>query len=302
MKGRFYIPEVNQVTGPWLLSYENLKDLDNLFSEIDLQLQKALEKTPELKIKEEPQKYAIVTFVDGHTYRTENIKGIINYVDTHSSSPTELNIRTLHGNTENEFNLIINSNTNKEEVDFEYRIRCLDENIQQEIKTSIDKWVRENKASTPLRTWSNFLVYLIWFISFFSILISWSNLTYTSSKVDAYKSELKNKAQKIIEQKNQKLNIDSTLFLLLKLQSDYVPDNIKAETTIVYDKGARKILIISLIILFISLVRPKTIIGIGKKYSKFKFYKAWWKLVVVGGTSLLVTSLLADGIGHFISW
>jgi hypothetical protein len=302
MKGRFYIPEVNQVSGPWLLSYENLEALDKLFSEIDLKLQAAIEKTPEPKTKEESQKYVEVTFAEGNKYRTEDINGIINYVDTHSSSPTELNIRTIHGNIENEFNLIINSNTSKEEVDFEYRIRCLDEIIQQEIKTAIDKWVRDNKAHTALRIWSNILIYFIWFIGFFVILISWNNLTYTSSKEDRYKLELKNEAQKIIEQKNQKTNIDSTLILILKLQSDYVPDNIKAETTTVYDSGAKKVLVVSLLIFAISLIRPRTIIGIGKKYNRFKLYKIWWNIVVVGGMSLLVTTLLADNIKHFIPW
>ncbi|CAF3810748.1 unnamed protein product [Rotaria sp. Silwood1] len=261
MKGRFYIPEVNQVSGPWLLSYESLETLDKLFSEVDVQLQKALEKSYKPKTKEESQKYAVITLADGHTYRTGDIKSIINYVDTHSSSPTELNIKTIKGNTENEFNLIINSNTSKEEVDFEYRIRCLDETIQQEIKTSIDKWIRENKASTALRIWSNLLIYLVWIVGFLTILISWNNLTYTYSKSENYKLELKKQAQKMIEQKNQKTNIDSTLFLLLKLESDYVPDNIKSETTLVYDKGAKKLLIVSILIFMISLIHPKTTIG-----------------------------------------
>lgn len=324
--GRLYISAVNQISGPWLLSHENLVTLNDLFNEIDDKLSKALAKTIDTTAKQQMEddnqkfdlskrisklqrkyntksKSATVTFDDRSTFEANDIKEILNHVNVNSSlTPVELYIRTIHGNHENEFNLIINSNPGEEEANFEYRIRCLDYDTQLEIKTSIDKWIRENKASRPLQIWSNVLVYIIWVVGFFTILISYGNLSYTSSKAKNYKEELKLEAQKIIENKSYSTNNDSTLLLLLKLQSDYVPANIKSETTVVYNKGAKKVLIASLVIFIVSLFRPRTIIGIGRKYNKYKFYKFWWTYIICGGIGLLFTTLLADSFLHFIHW
>lgn len=323
--GRLYISEVNQVDGPWLLGHENLETLNTLFKEIDSKLKEALDKTIDNMAKQQMEedgqnidlpkriaklqrkynqksKTAEITFEDGKYYKTDDIGAIINYVDTNESqAPMELEIRTIHGNYENEFNLIINTNAGKEEVDFEYRIRCIDEEIQQKIKSSIDKWIRDNKSHTLLTIWSNWIVYLIWFFGFFTILFSAGNLTYTTSKTESYKLELKKEAQKIIESRISPENADSSLLLLLKLQSDYVPDNIKASTTIVHDKGALKVLIASIVIFFISLVRPKTIIGIGKKCRRLKLYRLWVRLICVT-LGLLTSALITDYFVDFIHW
>jgi hypothetical protein len=325
--GRLYISAENQIDGPWLLGHENLESLNNLFNEIDRKLNEALVKTIENTAKQQMEeenqtldlpkriaklqrkynqhlKFAEITFADGKTYEddTTGIEGIINYVDTNSScAPTELYIRTIHGNHENEFDLIINSNAGKEEVDFEYRIKCIDEEIQQKIKTLIDKWVRENKPSRSLQIWSNSIIYFVWLFGFLTALISYNDISEVSSKTGSYKLELKKQAQKIIETGKPPANVDSTLLLLLKLQSEYVPENIKAETTIIHSKGATKTFVISLIIFFISLVRPKTVIGIGKKYNTLRLYKSWVAFTY-GVILLLATTLVADSFGDFIHW
>lgn len=322
--GRLSISAVNQISGPWLISHKNLETLNDLFCVIDNKLSTALAKHITAAAKQQMEddnqnidlskrisklqrkyhinlKSATVTFDDGSTFEGKDIEEILNHVNSNSSlAPLELYIRAIHGNHENEFNLIINSNPGDEDVDFEYRIKCLDYDTQLEIKTSIDKWIRENKASQPLQIWSNNLVPIIWFIGLLTIFISYSNLNTTISKTDNYKIELKKEAQKIIENKNDSINRDSTLLLLLKLQSDYIPDKIKSETTVVYNKGAKKVLIASLILFFISLVRPRTLIGIGRKYNKYLFYKFWWTYIVSAFIILLFTTYLADSFLHFI--
>lgn len=324
--GRLHIPAVNQISGPWLLSHDNLETLNILFNIIDDKLEKALTKTITNTAKQQmdegsqnielpkriaklqrklnaKSKSAKITFKDGSTFQAFDIKEIANHVNANSSlTPTEIYIRTIHGNHENEFNLIINSNPSNEEADFEYRIRCLDYDIQLEIKTSIDKWIRENKASEPLKIWSNILVYFIWFIGFITVFISYNDISYTSSKAENYKTELKREAQKIIENKEYSKDKESTLLLLLKLQSDYIPKKLKSETYIVYNKGSKKVFITSLIIFTASLVRPKTIIGIGNKYKRYKLYKFWWRYIIFGGLSLFFTTLLADYFINFIKW
>src|SRR5258705_8617836 len=165
--GRLYIPEEDQFDGPWLIGHENLETLNELFNEVDDKLKQALYKTIENTAKQQmdedqnldlqkktaklrkkynkESKSVEVTFTDGSTYEAHDIKAIVNHINTHSTqSPEELYAKTTRGSRENEFSLIINSNAEKEEGAFEYRIRCLDEDIQQEIKTLIDKWIREN--------------------------------------------------------------------------------------------------------------------------------------------------------------
>lgn len=324
--GRLIIPAINQVSGPWLVSHENLATLDLLFSEIDGKLKDALEKTIEetsrLQSEESQQtgdlakrkaklgrkysthsKTAEVTFSDGSTYKGSSIRELLDHINsTPVLSPVEIYIRTMLGSHDNEFNLIVNSNPGREEVDFEYRIRCLDYDIQLELKTLLDKWVRENKPSQSLRIWSNYIAPIIWFIGTFTILASYSNLSTTSSKAENYKQELKKEAQDVISQNQVSINTDSTLLLLLKLQADYVPENIKSETTTIYDTEAKKVLIASSIIFIISLFRPRTIIGIGKNEWKYKFFVFWWKYITWGGMGLLLSTLLGDSFAHFIQW
>jgi hypothetical protein len=325
MAGRLYIPSENQVSGPWLLGHSNLEKLNDLFKEIDYKLQKALLKTIEGTAKQQGEeegqtldlqkriaklhrkysqriKFAEVTFEDGTTYKADDIEGILNYVDTNPTlAPTELYIRTTHGNQENEFDLIVNTNTGKEEVEFEYRIRCLDEDIQQKIKTSIDKWVRENKSHPALEWWSGVVVYFIYFIGFITILISAANLTETVSKTENYKLELQKQAKKTIEKGVTHSNIDSAIVLILKLQSNYIPANVIAETTEVRNPDAWKVFTISCILFGVSLIRPKTIIGIGKKYKRLQIYRAWIN-ITWGTLILLAGALLSDSFLHFINW
>ena len=120
--GRLYISAVNQIPGPWLLSHENLKSLNDLFNAIDHKLNKALTKTIDTtarqQMEEEVQtldlskrisklqrkynnkcKSAVITFADGSTFEANDIEEILDHVNSHSTqSPVELYIRTMHGN------------------------------------------------------------------------------------------------------------------------------------------------------------------------------------------------------------
>lgn len=320
--GRLHIPVVNQVSGPWLISYENLESLDNLFKNIDEKLAVALTKTIDniarQRLEEDTQnvdfskaiakiqrrfpnksKNAKVTFNDGSTFEGHDIKEIINHINASPSlSPTELYIRTIHGNHENEFNLIINSNPSKEDVDFEYRIKCLDYDAQLEIKTVIDKWIRENRPSEALK-WISTIVFLIRFITPFFILISFSEINTNYTKADTYKQELKLEAQRMIE--NQELDKDEAMLLLLKIQSDYVPKELKSEVIEVDKKGSKKILITSLLLLAISLIRPRTIIGIGSKYQRYRLYKFWW-YVICSAFAIITAGIIDTIFFNFIKW
>lgn len=320
--GRLHIPAVNQISGPWLMSYENLESLDNLFKYIDGKLAIGLAKTIDniarqqleegtqnvdfskavVKIKRRfvnISKSAKVTFKDGSTFESHDIKEIINHINASPSlSPKELYIRTIHGNHENEFNLIINSNPSKEDIDFEYRIKCLDYDVQLEIKTAIDKWVRENRPSEALK-WISPIVFLIRLITPFFILISFSEINTNYTKADIYKQELKLEAHRIIE--NQELDKDKAMLLLLKIQSDYVPKKFISEVIEVDKKGSKKTLITSLLLFAISLIRPRTIIGIGSKYQRYRLYKFWW-YVICSAFAIITAGIIDTIFFNFIKW
>lgn len=320
--GRLHIPSVNQVSGPWLMSYENLETLDSLFKYIDEKLGLALAKNIENSARQQMEddlqnidfskriariqrrfpsnsKNAKVTFKDGSTFEGHDIKEIINHVNANPSlSPTELYIRTIHGNHENEFNLIINSNPDKDDIDFEYRIKCLDYDVQLEIKTAIDKWIRENRPSEVLK-WVSSIVFLIRFIAPFLIFFSYSEINTQYTKADTYKQELKKEAQLMIE--NQEYDKDQAMLLLLKIQSDYIPKNLKSEVIKDDKKGSKKILILSLLVLAISLIRPRTIIGIGNKYQRFRIYKFWW-YVICSAFAIIIAGIIDKIFFNFINW
>lgn len=220
-------------------------------------------------------------------------------MNTHNSlRPVKLNLHIKYGNNENEFKLKIDSAANEDEDEFNYEIRCLDEEIQLKIQALIDKWVRKNKPSRLLSIWSNCLSF-VWIILFITFLISLSGLTYTSSSEGVYKEKLKEEAYKYIEAGTNDQNRDSVIILLLKLQANYVPESIKSQTKELTDPAMKKLLIASIFILLASLIRPKTIIGIGKNYMKYKLYKIWiyclWSIL-----SLLATALIADSFLNFI--
>ena len=308
--GRLYIPAQNEISGPWMMSYDNLRTLDILFSEIDKKLKEALNKTIENTAKQQMEedsqqldlpkriaklqrkysqksKSAEVTFSDDSTYKAEDIEGIINYVDTHPTfAPKELYIRTIHGNSENDFDLIINSNSSEQEVEFEYRIKCIDEEIQQKIKTLIDQWIRENKPNKLLQIWSPIVAYIILFIAGFTALISGLNINDTSPD---YKAEFKKESKKIIEKGITAANRDSAIILLLKMKSEYIPDD-KNQTYNKPNITARRTFIVSSIAFIISIIIPRTIIGIGKKHFWYRVYKIWiW--LISGMLLFLISSL-----------
>ncbi len=322
---RLYIPQQNEPEGPWLLGHESLEALNTLFNKIDTKLIDALAKTIENTARQQAEednqnidlakriaklqrkyskntKVAEITFADGNVYEANDVEGILNYVDTNPSlAPTELYIRSIHGNYENEFELIINTNAGKDEVDFEYRIRCIDEEIQQKIKTLIDKWIRENKSNQAQQIWSNVIVYPVWWIGALTIFLSWVSLTDIVTNTVDYESELKKQVHATIERGINSSNSDSALMLVLKLQSDYLPKNVKQETIEVPNETARKIFLATSILWLASLIRPQTIIGIGKKQNRLKLYKLWIK-VIYGTLAVLGAAIVTDSFKYFINW
>ncbi|MFL5762943.1 MAG: hypothetical protein ACJ77K_03305 [Bacteroidia bacterium] len=323
---RLYISAENKIKGPWLLGHSALESLDKLFTEIDIKLKDALEKhidtTAKRQMEEENNpnidlqkrisrlrkefddidKLAEITFSDGNSYQADDIEGLLNYVDANPSlSPVQLYIRSTQGDGDNEFDLIINTSTGDDEPEFQYSILCLDAEIQFKIKSLIDRWLREHRAPTALRIWSNFAIFVVGLISGFAILIAGANINVESTKTESYKLELKKEAQCLIEKGLTPANKDSALLLVLKLQSDYVPETIKAKTTVVRDKGSAKVFYVSLFAFAICIFRPKTIIGIGKRVHKLNFYK-FWTYVIWATIGLLTTTVVADGFINFINW
>jgi hypothetical protein len=242
--GRLFIPEENIVDGPWFMSHAKLESLNTLFHEIDANLKEALKITLKNGAKQQMEedgqpidltkriaklerknsqkiKYAEVYFEDGSSYRADDIEGIIQYIDSNPfQSPVDLSISTIQGNRENEFALLINSNPEEDDPDFEYHIRCMDEEIQQKIKSLIDKWVRENKPNKLIELWHRFNS---WFLGLSLAIVALSALFIdaTPSYDTIYKKELKKEAHKIIENQYKPTLDSSSILLLLPDDGDW---------------------------------------------------------------------------------
>ena len=246
------------------------------------------------------EKFTKATFSDGNIYNADSIDAVKSYIaKTPSLKPRELMIKTTQGSIENEFSLILNSNAGEGDSELEYRIKCIDDEIQGEIKVLIDKWVRENRPNKFLQLWINKIVVFVWLFGFLAVIVSGLSINETVSYDDNFKGELKKSAYNLIERGISNENLDSAINLILQIQSEYVPKEIKKETVTVQNFVALKVFIVSLIILIISLIRPKTVIGLGRQSTVLIIYKFWGKTIKYVLTAIFI-AVIYDVIKAFL--
>ena len=97
------------------------------------------------------------------------------------------------------------------------------------------------------------------------------------TRLEAYKLELVKETHNLLDIGITNDNLPKSIELLLKYQSSYVP------TSFVFEEVSNKIIgklwLIFLICSVIILLRPKTVIGLGKKKKWVWIYKGWIHLV-----------------------
>ncbi|HXU27518.1 MAG TPA: hypothetical protein VN698_09825 [Bacteroidia bacterium] len=313
--GQLIYPSTREIKGPWLLKKEDFEELEKVFIEIENYLEKSLsieiqETVHTENEKENLSEKEIIALIEKAKKRYSFEKKsktymIISEDETRlkdSSIRELLKDKSLRDLKPSEFYIFIENgynNTIKFEVSdkyfgsLKYDLNCYDSKIKDEIQFEIDNWIDKRIPSRVLKFWSNWGIAFAAY-SFIAILIVL--LFIFIPEYQSYKEVLTKQADELIKNGITSENNYKAINLLLKLQTNYVPDNfspiLKPKGSLIY-----KMLVLSIFIFTISIIKPKTTIGLGKRKIKEKIYRHWLKIVVAILTGLIINpfwSIIVD--------
>ncbi|WP_462250980.1 hypothetical protein [Ekhidna sp.] len=310
-------PQKKEIKGPWLISYEKLEELAQIVESIEEKLERSWIEQLRIEIhnkyeeltEEEFSNKLEQTKSDPWYNRHESTCQLIGFDETrlidksmsnllidgaiNSLKPKAINISISYGRlSENKFELNV---SNLYEGELKYEVECFEPKAKDEIQYQIERWIDKQKPSRVLQFWSEYggiPIYFLWL----PIIILSINITTTSYK--SYDEILKEKSNEIIDQGIDSTNINQAVELLIKMQSDFEPDNFeKIEKP--KDPNDIKYLVLVIFITIVSQIRPKTVVGIGKRKRLLEFYKFWIKFVLV---TLPTAMIIAPFWKFIVGW
>jgi hypothetical protein len=175
----------------------------------------------------------------------------------------------------------------------EYRLRCYDESILEDLIYELDQWIEKSKPSKVVKVWS-MIGPAIGIIGGIFLLLMFTTLFDSQSYEDALNIE----GRHLIDSGINQSNLPHAIDIMLKIQTKYVPKNYEGASS--FDNDAYKIFLISLVIYFIIIFPPRIVIAIGKGIKKVKFYKFWIKLTMFTIPTVIVLPKIIDIIQRFI--
>lgn len=308
------VPAKRKIEGPWLIGTEELESINDVLEAIGSKLATSLEleinetirienekehlseDSIKSKIEEAKARYSfeknknkiVLSSINENKLSDKTLSGILRDPKIADFIPRELSVDIEHG-INNFFNLKI-STASKGKLS--YQLKCFDQEIENEIRYEIDKWIDKNRPRRVLQIWSNHsdtLSGLFGFIAFVAAI--WLFPT----SVDSYKEEAKRKTQELLKNGVNKENQQQAMELILANQTNYTPENYVG-TAVANKEMKQRIFIASLVLFIFSIIRPKTTIGIGARKSRLNFYRIWWKLVVVTIPVTFIVSPLVEYI------
>lgn len=324
--GQLHYPQKREINGPWILDKEDLEELDNVITEIDVYLKDSWNQSTGDKfytsrsdnppteieiqkhiIEKEKESFNNKHFVkcelktkDGYKLSDQSILGLLKSNELKTLAPNGLNINIVHGAYyEHSFDLNV---SNLYSGELEYKIECSDSNIRNEIQYSIDNWIDSKKPSKLLQFWSNYGDFFAYLLFVPLIILLWSTFKPSETNYSTYSSTMRTEAFEIIEAGVDSTNMHSAIDLLLKSESNYVPSNFKPVQIPTEPRNPiyLKILVVAIFVYLVSLIRPKTTIGIGKMKEKMTYHKIWIKFVMITLPGVLIISPLWNFIYDWI--
>lgn len=291
--GKLIIPNEITIQGPWILQESELDELGNVIEVIDSKLEDALYLVIENEAKEnfdEFKKYdeeisldtAKQKIVDSYPFNKKESKAVLisknrkKIIDDSLISllkdknlnefcPSELSIEIEKGPIE--FTLDLSS---KYDGELHTRLKVDDDNIAGDINYELNQWIRKNRPNLVLQKWSSWFPFAL-FMALGCLMIF--SAAFIETDKDAYKNELRNQAEQILIDGLSKEETQNAVEIILKLETGFVPQNYTAKST--KKSMLFNIWIVFLLIAIILLIKPKTIIGLGKNKWKASFFKKW---------------------------
>lgn len=310
---KLYSPS-KKIKGPWLLDKNALEELNEIVEFANVELEKirnekinadALKDFEDKKYDsfEKAKAYAlkysydiirkniILISNDESRLNDNSIKELLVDPKLKNFKPKELSIDIEYGKL-NKFSFNVKQRFDGE---LEYEVISTKSEIEDEINYRIENWIDKYKPLLIQTMWLSFATYLAIFgciIFFISALNIFS--TYKPNSVQVYKNQIENLIETGINIENQFQALD----LILKINSDYVPLDIKEETLI--SEPAKRVSIISLAFCLIGIFNPKTIIGVGKHKQTLKLYRRYMKFIVFVIPALFIYPYVVEIIKNWL--
>ena len=295
--------------GPWILKHSDFEDLETVIIEVEKYLKESLEleiiqtveventkdtlserETQEKKqeiserwsFSKKEKKFTLVSS-DGKRLLGKSIREILKDPSLPSFNPKQFHVLLEYGSG-NTVRLEIPSN-DKEELKLD--ISCFDLSKSNDIRLDFNTWISKVKPGRRLRIWNRYGE-----LFFFLLLIPMFIFAFNAFKTDysTYDSIIREETKELLHNGIDDRNINQALELLMKQQTNYVPDDfvprkIKNSSTDLMWFG------ITAFLLIVMLLRPFTTLGLGRNKWKIDFYKGWIFLVTVTVPSAIIAAI-----------
>jgi hypothetical protein len=297
--GQIIIPTEIKVNGPWLLDNKGLEELNNCICVIEMKLEEAFKiivnRTAESKLEEykryddkmdlekakqkvsktypfeKSEKYALLLTKQGKKIKDDTVLSILKNSQINDFHPTELRVQIEKGPCE--FSLEISSRYDGE---LESRVKVSDDEIFNDINYEINKWIEKHKPNVAMQKWSSWFPWAVFPI--IVIVLLWTP-SLLKSRADLYKSKLSQESFLLLKDGLNEQEATKAIEIILQQESGYIPDTFQPDVSI--NNTIFNGWLIVLLILIILLIKPKTVIGIGKNKWKVIFYRKWTYFVLV---------------------
>jgi hypothetical protein len=303
-----YIPSKGEIPGPWLIEKQQLEELDQIFEFASQKIEESTnkeivdtakaqletrKKSLDELIKElssysnRPKKVVTLLSKDGKFLSDKTLKGILVDPKIKDFAPKEI-LLEIERNRSNSFELSIKRRFDGE---LSYKVICYDSSASAEIKYKVEDWIDKYKPNKPTQIW-NKQSFFLGLLGALCIMI-FSNFV-VSKQVANFQTIYKTEIEGIIKTGVNNQNETKAIELLLKHALDYKPNNIKE--IVIFNKHAFEGMLFGILIAFISFVKPKTTIGIGKHKALIRVYKYYIKFVLISIPSFFILAPVFEWI------
>jgi len=297
--GQLIIPNEISIKGPWILESSQLEELGEALNEINDKIDEAYEIELDRQIEEElpslakwnekitkdearievekrypfrkRERETTLTSKDGKRIKDSSVINILKDKNVIDFKPSSLQVEIEKGPIS--FKLEVSS---KFDGELQTRMSIRDDKYSNEINYILNKWIRKNKPNSIVQFWSSTYQYFVFPLFFMLLFVP---LMLVKSGKNNYQDKLKVEGIEILKNEIDDSNRNKAIELILKLETDYVPVDYSNKGNM--DSTIYKIWLYGFICLVLLAIRPKTVIGIGKKSRLAWFYKKWIYIVTV---------------------
>ena len=295
--GQLQYPTEREFHGPWLFNQDDFEELDIIINKIDSQLFNSFNKEFEgddIKKRynyDRREKKFQLNFKNGSRLTDESIKGLLKDRATLDHKPEKFYANIEYGYN-NRFKFEI---SNIYGGQLNYDLICSDLSVKDEMQYEMDRWLERKTPAKFLKFWTDLGPIIGMFL--FAILVFLSLFTFTKSYY-SYKEILIDKSHKILGKGIDSINRDKAIELLLMIETNYEPEGFVAKEKPKSPIFVR-LLVLGLFLFVVSIIRPRTTIGLGKRKLTYNFYKYWIKFVTI---TLPVALIIAPFWQMIIEW